>query len=375
MLEFKKSQSSKNSIDFSIFGFSVELSVLCIQNEEITDLIALLESGKSKSSYKTKVKATLALAKSTGDGGQRGGPYEVIIPNKVVKTVSSAAEAMLLFTRAVQGISDRNSGYIEQNAHLILQINVKQYKDAKSPPFQSTVTLADLASIDDRYPPEHVSNQSITSMTNVLHTACSSSSSSIGSINSSTSSQLAIVLAPTLGGNAKSLVIINVCPSVHAIDKTLVDLQFASKLFSYSASQQQQQQGSSSKTISTTTTTTTASSLSSSILLTTSIQTVTLQQKLDTVSEELALTKEKCVMIEENFHKTRDAAKTLVQQLFDHSKLLVDKFQYEQEQNKVLSNNFELLSKNHQYTVSELQQQIAINEKLLATIKAAGFDN
>jgi len=59
LLEFKKSQSSKNSIDFSIFGFSVDLSVLCIQNEEITDLIAVLESGKSKSNFK-KVKATLA---------------------------------------------------------------------------------------------------------------------------------------------------------------------------------------------------------------------------------------------------------------------------------------------------------------------------
>ena len=370
MLEFKKSQSSKNSIDYSIFGFSVDISVLCIQNEEITDLIALLESGKTKSSFKTKVKATLALAKSSDE---RGGPYEVIIPNKVVKAVSSAAEAMLLFTRAVQGISDRNTGHIEQNAHLLLQINVKQYKDAKSLPFQSTVTLADLASFDDRYPAEHVSNQSITAITNVLHTVCSSSGSTpYTSSSSSSTCQLAIVLSPTLGGNAKSLVIINVCPSVHAIDKTLVDLQFASKLFSYSASQQQQG-SSSSKT--TSTTTTTSSSLSSSILLTTSIQTVTLQQKLDTVSEELVLTKEKCVMIEDNFHKTRDAAKALVQQLFDHSKLLVDKFQYEQEQNKVLSNNFELLSKNHQYTVSELQQQIAINEKLLATIKAAGFDN
>lgn len=374
MLEFKKSQSSKNSIDYSIFGFSVDISVLCIQNEEITDLIALLESGKTKSSFKTKVKATLALAKSSDE---RGGPYEVIIPNKVVKAVSSATEAMLLFTRAVQGISDRNTGHIEQNAHLLLQINVKQYKDAKSLPFQSTVTLADLASFDDRYPAEHVSNQSITAITNVLHTVCSSSGSTPYTNNSSNSStsQLAIVLSPTLGGNAKSLVIINVCPSVHAIDKTLVDLQFASKLFSYSASQQQQQQQGSSSSKTTSTTTTTSSSLSSSILLTTSIQTVTLQQKLDTVSEELALTKEKCVMIEENFHKTRDAAKALVQQLFDHSKLLVDKFQYEQEQNKVLSNNFELLSKNHQYTVSELQQQIAINEKLLATIKAAGFDN
>ena len=370
MLEFKKSQSSKNSIDFSIFGFSVDLSVLCIQNEEITDLIAVLESGKSKSNFK-KVKATLALAKSSDERG----PYEVIIPNKVVKTVSSAAEAMLLFTRAVQGISDRSTGRIEQNAHLILQICVKQYKDSKSTPFQSTVTLADLATFDDRYPAEHVSNQSIAAIPNVLHTACSSGGSNLNTSSSSGTSQLAIVLAPTLGGNAKSLVIINVCPSIHAIDKTLVDLQFASKLFSYSASQQQQQQGSSSTTRTTTTSTTTTSSLSSSILLTTSIQTVTLQKKLDTVSEELALTKQKCAMIEDNFHKTRDSAKTLVQQLFDHSKLLVDKFQYEQEQNKVLSNNFELLSKNHQYTVSELQQQIAINEKLLATIKAAGFDN
>jgi hypothetical protein len=367
-LEFKKSQSSKNSIDFSIFGFSVDLSVLCIQNEEITDLIAVLESGKSKNNFK-KVKATLALAKRSDERGS--GPYEVIIPNKVVKTVSSAAEAMLLFTRAVQVISDRSTGRIEQNAHLILQICVKQYKDSKSSPFQSTVTLADLAAFDDRYPAEHVSNQSIAAIPNVLHTACSSGGSNLNTRSSSSTSQLAIVLAPTLGGNAKSLVIINVCPSIHAIDKTLVDLQFASKLFSYSASQQQQ--GSSSRT--TTSTTTTTSSLSSSILLTTSIQTVTLQKKLDTVSEELALTKEKCAMIEENFHKTRDSAKTLVQQLFDHSKLLVDKFQYEQEQNKVLSNNFELLSKNHQYTVSELQQQIAINEKLLATIKAAGFDN
>ena len=364
-MDFKKSQSSRSSVDYSIYQYSVELSVLCIQNEEITDLVALLESGKTKSAFK-KVKATLALSKNSSSDGK--GPYEVNIPNQVIKTVSTAAEAMLLFTRAVQGVSNRSTGYIEPNAHLVLQIGVKQYKDNNndSPPFLSRVTLVDLASFDDRYSADHAANLSITSITNAINTVCSGSSNAPQS-----NSQLSIVLTPVLGGNAKSLLIVNVSPSIHTIDKTLIDLQFASKLFSYSS----QQYGSSTSTTKTKTTQATSSSMSSSILLTTSIQTVALQQKLDSVTEELTESKEKCAMIEENFHKTRDAAKALVQQLFDHSKLLVEKFQYEQEQNKVLSNNFELLSKNHQYTVSELHQQIAINEKLLATIKAAGYDN
>lgn len=235
------------------------------------------------------------------------------------------------------------TGQLPQHTHLILQIGVTLTKDEATLPVYSKLTLVDLASRDPALPDSDRANKGLFALRNVMTALSKNTAAAKVPFEQS---QLTQLLRPSLSGQAKSMLIVNLCPTDLNLTSTMENLQFATMVKGIKV-----EQGGSARSAAA------------------AIEIKNMESKVRTMNSELVETRTRSTLIERNYEDTKRAAQELVQQLNEHATSIAQKYQEEKEQNRLLAGDLELTQRNMKKTVEQLKEQLVINERLMGVVK------
>ncbi|XP_046396990.1 carboxy-terminal kinesin 2-like [Ischnura elegans] len=194
---------------------SVEASFLEIYNEQIRDLLDISQASKP-----------CELRNPTSPGG------DMVVTNLKVTTVKSADEVneLLEVARTNRAVAATVHNDHSSRSHFIFKLRIQTTNGETGKGTDSILSLVDLAgserlvdiSESDRVTETKNINKSLSNIGNVI-LALSNKSQHVPYRNS----KLTHMLQPSLGGNSKTLMLINISPREECVEETLNSLRFA----------------------------------------------------------------------------------------------------------------------------------------------------
>ena len=211
--------------------------------DNLVDLYYLLDSKKA---------ARSAGGAGAGGGGGGGGPTDlgppkleikmddkkmVFVRNSVVKEVGSAGELMSLFR---DGNKERHTGATLMNAessrsHSIFAILIESTDKTTKKTVMGKISLVDLAGSEradktgatgERFKEGQAINKSLSALGNVISALSEGKKKNIPYRDN----KLTMLMQDSLGGNAKTLMFVNISPADYNVDESVQSLNYAARV-------------------------------------------------------------------------------------------------------------------------------------------------
>ncbi|KAG8227596.1 hypothetical protein J437_LFUL000696, partial [Ladona fulva] len=208
----------------------VSVSVLELYNERLIDL--LRTEGQGEVIFFLEKKAEpLEICRS---GGEVGG--EVWVKGAKCVTVTNAISLSSIVQRAVAHRRTASTGMnlVSSRSHLLIALRVQATCSVTGTVSRGKISLLDLAgserasrtgATDDRLREAGAINKSLSALGDVIY-ALATGQNFVPYRNS----KLTMLMQDCLGGNAKTLMFVNVSPSASRVDETLTSLVYASRV-------------------------------------------------------------------------------------------------------------------------------------------------
>ncbi|XP_046403786.1 kinesin-like protein KIN-14M isoform X2 [Ischnura elegans] len=201
---------------------TVSVSILELYNERLIDLLRIDGTGEAEQ---------LEICRS---GGEIGGEVWVRGAKRV-----NVSDANCLCSLVQQAVAHRRTASTGMNAvssrsHLLISLNIQATCSVTGSVSRGKISLLDLAgserasrtgATDDRLREAGAINKSLSALGDVIY-ALATGQSFIPYRNS----KLTMLMQDCLGGNAKTLMFVNVSPSASRVDETLTSLVYASRV-------------------------------------------------------------------------------------------------------------------------------------------------
>mmetsp|Transcript_24358 Transcript_24358/g.40654 ORF Transcript_24358/g.40654 Transcript_24358/m.40654 type:complete len:913 (-) Transcript_24358:244-2982(-) len=361
MLDLKKknaeAETKKSNPDAECeFKFQVDMAVLTVRDDVVYDLLSSeaarvdvqADAGATSTALTIKKAPLYDPLRLTYDAATE----DTIVEGLVVRPVDSPSEGMQVLAKAVMVAAlDSGTGQLPANTHLVVQVGVTVTKDEASLPMRAALRMVDLAPPDSTKPENHKSNLGICTLQKVMTALSDLTASGDTSAESANDpnkvpynqSQLTTLLRPSLSGEAKSMLIVNLSPTDLSYKTTLENLQFATTVRGIKVD-------SGGKAVS-------------------SVEIKNMETKVRNARGELDEAKQKYAMIEQSYTDTKTAAKSLVQEMHEHVEDVTQKYEEEKEHNRVLQGDLDIMHANSRKTLEQLKEQLAVNERLMGVIK------
>ncbi|QDZ24864.1 kinesin [Chloropicon primus] len=205
-----------------VVEYTFNLSMLEIYNEQIKDL---LEEKSTVASKKLDIKM-----REDGTG--------VYVPNLTEKPVSTAEEVLQLL---YMGSKNRSVGVTMMNehssrSHLVMMISCVNHNVSKQTSFTSKISFIDLAGSErvskscvegERLKEASYINKSLSALGDVIASLASAQTRSTASHIPFRNSKLTYLLSDSLGNECKTMLFVNISPSVLHAHESLCSLMFA----------------------------------------------------------------------------------------------------------------------------------------------------
>ncbi|KAI3755848.1 hypothetical protein L1987_55657 [Smallanthus sonchifolius] len=203
--------------------YEMQVSMLEIYNETIRDLLTTNRPGSTDS--RTKQYAIKHDA--------NGNTY---VSDLTVVDVHSSREVSFLLNRAAQSRSVGMTQMNEQSSrsHFVFTLRITGVNDSTEQQVQGVLNLIDLAgserlsksgSTGDRLKETQAINKSLSSLSDVIF-ALAKKEEHVPFRNS----KLTYLLQPCLGGDSKTLMVVNVSPTPSSVNESLCSLRFAARV-------------------------------------------------------------------------------------------------------------------------------------------------
>jgi len=295
----QKNAQGKDTTTPSPLSYKVEMSVLSVSKEQVFDLLANGRGAPPSSTSVTTTKPALydplTLTYDTT-------AEDVLLPGLTVQTVGSASEAMQTYARAYLAASQgTGTGNVPAHTHVVLQLTITVVKDPHSSPVTGRLNLVDLASRDTSLTDADKANKGLTALRAVM-TALSNNTAP-NKVPFDTSA-LTTLLRPSLSGQAKSMLVVNLCPTDLHFTSTSEQLKFATMVRSIKIESSGGGRSASS-----------------------ALEVKNMESRVRTMNTELTETRQRTVLIERNYEETKKAAQELVSQLNEHATGIANKYQ------------------------------------------------
>ncbi|PWA83976.1 kinesin 3 [Artemisia annua] len=214
---------AKQTLQNQGWKYEMQVSMLEIYNETIRDLLSttrpLTESSGTKQ-YSIKHDAN-------------GNTH---VSDLTILDVRSSREVSFLLNRAAQSRSVGKTQMNEQSSrsHFVFTLRISGYNESTEQQVQGVLNLIDLAgserlsksgSTGDRLKETQAINKSLSSLSDVIF-ALARKEDHVPFRNS----KLTYLLQPCLGGDSKTLMVVNVSPAPSSINESLCSLRFASRV-------------------------------------------------------------------------------------------------------------------------------------------------
>ncbi|KAI3810005.1 hypothetical protein L1987_19610 [Smallanthus sonchifolius] len=205
--------------------YEMQVSMLEIYNETIRDL---LSSNKSCSTDSSGNKQQYAI-KHDANGSTH-------VSDLTIVDVRSSKEVSFLLNRAAQSRSVGKTQMNEQSSrsHFVFTLRISGVNETLEQQVQGVLNLIDLAgserlsksgSTGDRLRETQAINRSLSSLSDVIF-ALAKKEEHIPFRNS----KLTYLLQPCLGGDSKTLMVVNVSPAPSSVNESLCSLRFAARV-------------------------------------------------------------------------------------------------------------------------------------------------
>ncbi|KAL4554904.1 hypothetical protein LXL04_037513 [Taraxacum kok-saghyz] len=205
--------------------YEMQVSMLEIYNETIRDL---LSSNKSSSTDSSGNKQQYAI-KHDSNGNTS-------VADLTIVDVRSSKEVAFLLNRAAQSRSVGKTQMNEQSSrsHFVFTLRISGVNETMEQHVQGVLNLIDLAgserlsksgSTGDRLKETQAINKSLSSLTDVIF-ALAKKEEHVPYRNS----KLTYLLQPCLGGDSKTLMVVNVSPAPTSVNESLCSLRFAARV-------------------------------------------------------------------------------------------------------------------------------------------------
>lgn len=205
--------------------YEMQVSMLEIYNETIRDL---LSSNKSTSTESSGNKQQYAI-KHDANGNTH-------VSDLTIVDVRSSKEVSFLLNRAAQSRSVGRTQMNEQSSrsHFVFTLRISGVNETMEQQVQGILNLIDLAgserlsksgSTGDRLRETQAINKSLSSLSDVIF-ALAKKEEHIPFRNS----KLTYLLQPCLGGDSKTLMVVNVSPAPSSVNESLCSLRFAARV-------------------------------------------------------------------------------------------------------------------------------------------------
>ncbi|KAL8195540.1 hypothetical protein R6Q57_025943 [Mikania cordata] len=203
--------------------YEMQVSMLEIYNETIRDLLATNRPGSTDS------RAKQYTIKHDASGNTH-------VSDMTIVDVRSSREVSFLLNRAAQSRSVGTTQMNEQSSrsHFVFTLRIMGVNESTEQQVQGVLNLIDLAgserlsksgSTRDRLKETQAINKSLSSLSDVIF-ALAKKEEHVPFRNS----KLTYLLQPCLGGDSKTLMVVNVSPASSSINESLCSLRFAARV-------------------------------------------------------------------------------------------------------------------------------------------------
>lgn len=204
--------------------YEMQVSMLEIYNETIRDLLSSNKSSSTDSGNKQQY-----AIKHDSNGNTS-------VADLTIVDVRSSKEVAFLLNRAAQSRSVGKTQMNEQSSrsHFVFTLRISGVNETMEQHVQGVLNLIDLAgserlsksgSTGDRLKETQAINKSLSSLTDVIF-ALAKKEEHVPYRNS----KLTYLLQPCLGGDSKTLMVVNVSPAQSSVNESLCSLRFAARV-------------------------------------------------------------------------------------------------------------------------------------------------
>ncbi|KAI3702946.1 hypothetical protein L6452_28700 [Arctium lappa] len=214
---------SKQTLQNQGWKYEMQVSMLEIYNETIRDLLSTNRSGPPEGGTKQHT------IKHDANGNTH-------VSDLTIFDVRSSREVSYLLSRAAQSRSVGKTQMNEQSSrsHFVFTLRIIGVNESMDQQVQGVLNLIDLAgserlsksgSTGDRLKETQAINKSLSSLSDVIF-ALAKKEEHVPFRNS----KLTYLLQPCLGGDSKTLMVVNVSPAPSSINESLCSLRFAARV-------------------------------------------------------------------------------------------------------------------------------------------------
>lgn len=326
----------------STMSFRVEMSVMALIEEQAYDLVLSQKLREENAGARENLGKPLDLVYDASEG-------VADVPFLLKQPVNSASEAMLAFSKIVAAVSDSKG--LPAHSHLVMQLTVTVQLNDNAAPTAAKFTVFDLSSVDPKLSKSDAANTGTFALDKVMQALASKSRTVPYS-----DSKLTKLLHPALTGAAKTMFVVTLSPSHLSLADSKKSLEFAAAARKFRADPAVLAAAA-------------AAAGRSKIGAGSTTEMKNLESKLRILKNDLENAKRRYDFVERKLQETRTSAEQLISQLNDYNDSITNKYQLEKQQNKIVSNDLELTQRNMKKTLDQLNEQIAVNERLLEIVK------
>ncbi|KAK9074204.1 hypothetical protein SSX86_006801 [Deinandra increscens subsp. villosa] len=214
---------SRQTLQNQGWKYEMQVSMLEIYNETIRDLLTINRPGSTESGTKQYA------IKHDANGN-------TYVSDLTVVDVRSSREVSFLLNRAAQSRSVGKTQMNEQSSrsHFVFTLRITGVNESTEQQVQGVLNLIDLAgserlsksgSTGDRLKETQAINKSLSSLSDVIF-ALAKKEDHVPFRNS----KLTYLLQPCLGGDSKTLMVVNVSPAPSSVNESLCSLRFAARV-------------------------------------------------------------------------------------------------------------------------------------------------
>ncbi|KAI8552737.1 hypothetical protein RHMOL_Rhmol06G0290100 [Rhododendron molle] len=217
---------TKQSLQQQGWKYDMQVSMLEIYNETIRDLLSANRSCADVSRTENGKQYTI---KHDANGN-------TVVSDLTIVDVRSSREVSYLLDRAAQSRSVGKTQMNEQSSrsHFVFTLRISGYNESTEQQVQGVLNLIDLAGSErlsrsgatgDRLKETQAINKSLSSLSDVIF-ALAKKEDHVPFRNS----KLTYLLQPCLGGDSKTLMVVNVSPDPPSVGESLCSLRFAARV-------------------------------------------------------------------------------------------------------------------------------------------------
>lgn len=220
---------TKQSLQQQGWKYDMQVSMLEIYNETIRDLLPANRSCSDMSRTENGVAGKQYTIKHDANGN-------TVVSDLTIVDVRSSREVSYLLDQAAQSRSVGKTQMNEQSSrsHFVFTMRISGYNESTDQQVQGVLNLIDLAGSErlsrsgatgDRLKETQAINKSLSSLSDVIF-ALAKKEDHVPFRNS----KLTYLLQPCLGGDSKTLMVVNVSPDPSSVGESLCSLRFAARV-------------------------------------------------------------------------------------------------------------------------------------------------